>query len=380
MKRVLLAFAAAAAFSGGLVGAAPATAAGTGQWWLDALHVPPAWADTKGAGVTVAIVDSGVDGSHPDLAGAVQPGPDYAGANGPGEHATGMASLVAGRGVNGGVVGVAPEARVLSVQVLAEGRPQAADAEHDPVARGIRYAVDHGAGVISLSLGSVELQPRLGTPAQDDAVQYALAHGVVVVAAAGNGGDVGSVVSYPAGYPGVIVVGAVDRSGAVAPFSTRNWTTTVAAPGVDISAAVPGGGYATGDGTSQATALVSGVVALIRAAAPQLSPGQVRQVLVSTASGHGWTTGRGYGEVDAAAAVRTAHRTAPAGEVPQPAAYRQPWFGPAPPKPAGIIDSTAADGHRLGRGLVEAAVALLLLIGGLSLLRRSTGDPGERER
>lgn len=375
MRRLLPAFAASAMLVGGLmggiVGAAPASATGSGQWWLDALDVPAAWAATKGAGVTVAIVDSGVDGSHPDLAGAVQTGADYAQAIGPGEHATGMASLVAGRGVDGGVLGVAPESRVLSVQVLAEGRPQAADADHDPVARGIRYAVDHGAGVISLSLGSVELQPRLGTPAQDDAVQYALAHGVVVVAAAGNGGDVGSVVSYPAGYPGVIVVGALDRSGGVAPFSTRNWTTTVAAPGVDISAAVPGGGYATGDGTSQATALVSGVVALIRSAAPQLSPLQVRALLVSTASGHGWTTGRGYGEVDAAAAVSAAHRTAPAGEAPQPASYRQPWFGPAPPKPAGIVDATAPDGHRLGRGLVEGAAALLLVICGVYLLHRS---------
>ncbi|EFG65534.1 type VII secretion-associated serine protease mycosin, partial [Streptomyces sp. SPB074] len=267
------------------------------QWGLGAVRAEGAWATTKGAGATVAVLDTGVDGDHPDLAGNVLPGKDlvgfgaHAGEEHWAEHGSAMAGIIAahghGPGAADGVMGIAPEAKILPVRVILEDedpqRPRAGRTRGEALAEGIRWAADHGADVINLSLGddSTEARPQ---PAQDAAVRYALAKNVVVVASAGNDGEKGDHVSYPAAYPGVLAVTAIDRYGEHAPFSTRRWYATVAAPGDDIVTLNPDLRYYEGWGTSAAAAFVSGTVALLRAAHPGLPPDRVRALLEETAS------------------------------------------------------------------------------------------------
>ncbi|NEE53302.1 type VII secretion-associated serine protease mycosin, partial [Streptomyces sp. SID8455] len=294
------------------------------QWGLEALHAEDAWRTTKGKGVTVAVLDTGVDADHPDLERNVLPGKDLIGFGaGPGDrswarHGTAMASVIAGHGHGpddgDGVLGVAPEARILPVRVILEdgdpGRKKARSTRGGALAEGIRWAADQGADVINLSLGD-DSESAHPEAAEDAAVQYALKKGAVVVASAGNGGEKGDHVSYPAAYPGVIAVTAVDRFGERAAFSTRRWYATVSAPGDDIVLADPDRRYYEGWGTSAAAAAVSGAVALVRAAHPHLTPAQVRRLLEDTARdspGGGRDDSRGRGLVDVAAAVAAGGR------------------------------------------------------------------------
>lgn len=320
------------------------------QWALDAMHTEQAWRTTRGAGVTVAVLDTGVDAAHPDLRGNVLTGKDMVGFGaGRGDrawarHGTAMAGIVAGHGHgsggDSGVMGVAPEAKILPVRVILEdgdaARAKARKTRGNALAEGIRWAADHGADVINLSLGddSASAHPE---PAEDEAIQYALKKGVVVVASAGNGGEKGDHVSYPAAYPGVIAVTAVDRYGTRASFSTRRWYATVSAPGVDVVIADPDRKYYEGWGTSAAAAFVSGAAALVTAAHPDLTPAQVKDLLEETARNapvDGRDDSRGFGFVDPAAAIEAAARMRPEGL--RAAAYGQEYFGPGP-------DTTALD-------------------------------------
>ncbi|MFD8984001.1 type VII secretion-associated serine protease mycosin, partial [Streptomyces sp. NPDC059564] len=266
------------------------------QWGLLALRAEEAWGTTQGDGITVAVLDTGVDATHPDLAGQVLDGTDLVGMGaGRGDrawarHGTAMASIIAGHGHgpdrSQGVLGIAPHAKVLPVRVILEegdpGRAQARDSKSGALAEGIRWAADHGADVINLSLGD-DSDSAHHESAEDEAVQYALGKGVVVVASSGNGGERGDHTSYPAAYPGVIAVAAVDRQGRKAAFSTRHWYASVSAPGVDVVIADPDRAYYEGWGTSAAAAFVSGAVALVKAAHPGLSPAQVKKLLEDTA-------------------------------------------------------------------------------------------------
>jgi type VII secretion-associated serine protease mycosin len=300
------------------------------QWVLGMLDAEAAWQVTKGAGVTVAVIDSGVNPHVSDLAGSVITGPDYTGVTTSpasknwGVHGTWMASLIAGHGHEGGfsgVIGVAPEARILSIRVIPDrGDPHYHRYEREPetviqqsLADGIRYAVTHGAQVISMSIGYSS--PSATVRAE---LQQAYDHGVVVLASAGNSGgpsdrDGEAPESFPANYPGVISVGAVNQSGAVAGFSSDNLSVQVAAPGVSVPAQGRDGQYWLVSGTSPACALVAGVAALIKSRYPRLAPDLVASALTSTTTDRpakGYDSQVGFGIVDAAAALAKAGQLA----------------------------------------------------------------------
>ncbi|MGW4162835.1 type VII secretion-associated serine protease mycosin [Streptomyces sp. NPDC004788] len=351
------------------------------QWGLDALHTSRAWQTTRGAGITVAVLDTGVDGTHPDLAGSVLTGTDLVGFGASrgdrawARHGTAMAGIIAGHGHGpgdqDGVLGVAPKVRILPVRVILEGtdkqRDKARKTRGTALAEGIRWAADHGADVINMSLGddSESAHPDAG---EDAAVQYALAKGVSVVASAGNGGEKGDHISFPAAYPGVIAVAAVDRYGTHAAFSTSRWYATVSAPGVDIVIADPDRRYYEGWGTSAAAAFVSGAVALVRSAHPDLTPAQVKNLLVATARSRpkdGRSDEKGYGTVDPAAAIEAAGSLKGADTKAAVAGYQGRYFGPGPQpdtedsRPIGLLAPLAG-----GVGVLFLAAAVALWRGG----------------
>ncbi|MBW8797680.1 MAG: type VII secretion-associated serine protease mycosin [Streptomyces sp.] len=345
------------------------------QWGLSALHLDEAWRTTKGRGITVAVLDTGVEADHPDLVGNVLAAKDMIGFGaGPGDrdwarHGTAMAGIIAGHGHgvgNGdGVMGVAPEARILPVRVILEdgdsARAKARSTRGDALAEGIRWAADHGADVINLSLGddSDSAHPE---PSEDEAIQYALKKDVAVVASAGNGGDKGDHISYPAAYPGVIAATAVDKFGTRAGFSTRRWYATISAPGVDIVIADPDHKYYEGWGTSAASAFVSGAVALVKAAHPGLTPAQIKKLLEDTARdapAGGRDDSRGFGMIDPAAAIKAAARLKTQNLT--SASYRKKYFGPGPDaeeKTTSATDWAAPLAGGSGGVLLVAAVVL----------------------
>ncbi|MFH9979537.1 type VII secretion-associated serine protease mycosin [Streptomyces sp. NPDC017179] len=345
------------------------------QWGLDAMHTQEAWRTTQGKGVTVAVLDTGVDDDHPDLRGNVLPGKDMIGFGARrgdrpwARHGTAMAGIIAGHGHGpgnaDGVLGIAPEARILPVRVILEeddsARAKARSSRGNALAEGIRWATDHGADVINLSLGddSDSAHPE---PAEDEAVQYALSKGAVVVASAGNGGEKGDHISYPAAYPGVIAATAVDRFGTRASFSTRRWYATVSAPGVDVVIADPDQRYYEGWGTSAASAFVSGAVALVKSAHPGLTPAQIKKLLEDTARNApdgGRDDSRGFGMIDPAAAIRAAGRLRPEGLT--AASYGERYFGPGPDSAESSATASGWAGPIAGSaGGVMLVVAIVL--------------------
>ena len=307
------------------------------EWWLSSLHVTQAWLSTKGTGVTVAVLSTGVDTTQPDLAGSVITGRDFTGsgraAGGPfwGVNGTAVASLIAGHGHGtghaDGIIGVAPEAKILSVRVTLENNDplltNATTVAALPmaIARGIRYAVRHGAQVIDLPLDPAAVAADNaaahggtsavtgGSPAERAAVTFALSKGVVLVAPAGDGGAGPDTINYPAAYPGVISVGAFNQTFAKAPFTSTRRYVTLTGPGNGVIAANGPTGYAKLKSTIAASAVVAGVAALIRAQFPTMTPAQVESALTSSTAFHpkgGRRDGSGFGTVDAAAALTAA--------------------------------------------------------------------------
>jgi subtilisin family serine protease len=300
------------------------------MWVLDMIQAPSAWAVTQGQGVTVAVIDSGVNPSVSDLAGSVISGPDLSGVDTPpssaswGVHGTWMASLIAGHGHgdgSSGIIGVAPQSRVLSIRVVTDrGDPNFGKYQRESntevqqaLARAITIATQRGAGVISMSLGY-----GASSRVVRAALQYALDHGVVVVASSGNSGDTARALStgqapysFPADYPGVLGVGAVTQSGTAASFSSDNLSVEVAAPGVKVPAQGRDGQYWLVSGTSPACALTAGVAALIKSRYPHLAPALVDQAITASAQNPppgGYNDRVGFGTVDAAAALTAAAR------------------------------------------------------------------------
>ncbi len=281
------------------------------QWALNAVPFEAAWPVTRGAGVTVAVIDTGVEGSHQDLVGSVVAGEDLAddqasvdpastGMVDPDGHGTHVAGVIAAHANNGiGVTGAAPLARIMPVRVLdANGTGVASN-----VADGIIWAADHGARVMNLSLG--------GGPSDgmEEAIQYANSKGAVVVAAGGNSYQQGNQPTYPAAYPEAIAVAAVDENLNRAVFSNTGSYIDLAAPGVDVLSTYGGSkpnDYEWMDGTSMATPFVAAAAALLIAENSSLSAGRVAQILETTATDLG-APGRddwyGYGLVNPRAAV-----------------------------------------------------------------------------
>jgi subtilisin family serine protease len=296
----------------------PAGAAGdplrTQQWGLDALRLPEAWRSSGGKGVTIAIVDTGVNLSHPDLSAKLVAGRDLVDGDGqpndPNGHGTHVAGIAAASTANAiGIAGSAPGASIMPVRVLrADG-----SGDERTIADGIHWAAANGADVINLSLGEQGFAARLSKngPLNRAIRQVSARHGAVVIAAAGNEGK-GARVYRPA-VP-VLVVGATDRSGGPAAFSNFGDQRAVVAPGVDIVSTAPRepttlfpkgtDGYAQLNGTSMAAPAVAGVVALLLAGGHD--PAGVRQAIFETAVNRSGDLRLGAGLVDAAAAMQAA--------------------------------------------------------------------------
>ncbi|WP_127357935.1 S8 family serine peptidase [Actinacidiphila soli] len=281
-----------AALAGALLfGTAPVASADSirdSQWPLavTAFDAEKVWGVSTGKGVTVAVLDSGVDGTHPDLTGSVLPGKDFTGGGTADRetvnvHGTAMASLIAGHGHGSGgadgVMGLAPDAKILPVKVLAQDSG-ITSADSLDYAAGLRYAVDHGASVVNMSIDA-GFDPSVE---EEQAIAYAAEKDVLVVTAAGNDGA-GNLTD-PASAPGVLAVGAVGKDGVVWEKSNYGPQLMLAAPGEYIRSAKTGGGYRLANGTSDATAYVSAAAALLRAKFPDLTAGQIANRLVKTAS------------------------------------------------------------------------------------------------
>jgi subtilisin family serine protease len=414
----------------------------SGQWWFAALHVPAALdaAPAAGKGVTVAVLSTGVDAGHPDLAGTVTTGPDLSqtgrrqGSPEWGEEGTAVASIIAGHGHGAGgadgITGVAPGAKILSVQVTLEYddtlNSDAAVTRRLPaaIAAGIRYAVGHGAAVIALpldpgTLGSVAGGDAAagGSAAERAAVSYALAHDVLLVAPAGDNGSGTGTANYPAAYPGVIAVGATARNGKLAVFTSDQSYVALTAPGAGdmpvvpvsggrsadpaagLTVAAPGGGYQSLASTDMSAALAAGVAALIRARYPRLTVAAVTQALERGATappGRGTgaaAAGWGHGELNATAALDAAQGLAAAQPSPVPSV--SPIVVPAVASTGPVGTSGRADPGHLLRSLVAgiavvAAALIACLIGVIALTRRrrrarsatlvTTARPGHRGR
>jgi subtilisin family serine protease len=247
------------------------------SWSLAKVNAAEAWKLSTGTAQTiVAVLDTGVDLSHPDLQGAFVPGYDFVNRDeDPSDdhgHGTMVAGIVAARGNNGiGGVGVCSRCSIMPVKVIAaNGSGDAAN-----VAAGISWAADHGARVINLSF--VFSGPDDGVAR---AIEHARGRGAVVVAAAGNAGS--SDVTFPAGTQGVISVTGTDGADARYAWASYGSWVRLAAPGCSQTTA-PAGGYGDFCGTSSATAFVSGASGLVRSYAPGLSPDAVEQALAASA-------------------------------------------------------------------------------------------------
>nr|ABA19042.1 SptC [Halobacterium salinarum] len=272
------------------------------QYAPQQVNAPDAWETTLGSDdVTIAVVDTGADYTHPDLRDQYgsNPGTDPAGdtddpaARGAkhGTHVSGIASATTGNG--SGVAGIS-NSHLYSVRVLGDGGGSWSD-----IADGIQWAVDNGADIINLSLGAPQQSGVV-----ESAINYAYDNGTLPIAAAGNGGPCRDCVSYPAAYSNCVAVSALDSSENLARFSNTGPEIDVAGPGVDVLSAVPNGGYERLSGTSMASPAVAGVAALGLAANPDWGPSELRSALEESAVDVGLpATDQGAGRVDAAALV-----------------------------------------------------------------------------
>ncbi|MFG1828360.1 S8 family serine peptidase [Micromonospora chersina] len=350
-----------------LITPSPSTAASSSdnQWHLGYLKLSAAHAITEGAGVVVAVPDSGVD-PHPDLRNNLLSGVDVIpGGVGDGRrdqdgHGTGMAGLIAahGHGSQDGALGIAPKAKILPIYAS----PPHRDGSSEALAESVEIAVSRHVDVISISAAG-------GADARlQRAIRVALQSNIIVVAGAGNATR-SSLVGYPASEPGVIAVGGVDRRGNHAAVSVTGPEIDVVAPAVDIYSTGINGGYRVGTGTSDATAIVAGAAALIRSKYPDLPAQEVAHRLTATAIDKGppgHDDEYGYGVIDLVAALTA--------DVP-PLGFETPSVT----TPTSTAAHGSSDDNSTARGL--ATLGVLLAAGGGYLVwrrRRRAEDPPPR--
>ena len=379
MRRLTVAVAGLAA-AGAL--AAPAVAAHAAtrgytpsphEWWFNSWHIQQeVWPVSEGAGVTVGLVDSGVQANIPDLQGVVQPGGDMLGYSTSGEqdyesnggHGTAMAALIAGQGNGIGPVGIAPKVKILPVHAIDPSSSMT------PVAQGIKYAVDHGASVINLSVGFNAPSATSCDPQLQSAVSYALARNAVVVAASGDTNKGGSGPEEPGTCAGVLAVGGVEPNGSLWQYSTQGPYVSVAAPGDHLFIVNSNGQQysVTASGTSSSSALVSAAAALIRAKNPSMPWYKVDQQLIGTAlpDGPQPNNGTGYGIIDIAKALTT---TVPASAPNPPYARYQAYLksigqssGSSGHGPGAQPSATAKSAKGSGTLIIVLVVVIVLLI------------------
>jgi len=293
------------------------------EWHLPKIAAPAAWDTTVGSSnVVIAVLDSGVDGTHPDLAAQLVAGwnfydnnADTSDVNG---HGTGVAGTAAALSNNGqGVASVAWVCKLMPIRVSDASGYASASA----IASGLTWAADHGARVANLSFDNVSTVSSLST-----AAQYFQSKGGVVVSAAGNDG----LFDATADNPLFLKVSATDSTDTLASWSNTGNNVDVAAPGVTIATTMSGGGYGYGTGTSFSSPIVAGVAALVLSVNPNLTPGQVTAIIETTADDLGpvgWDPQYGYGRVNASRAVQAALSAGATDTTPPTAAILSPVSG-----------------------------------------------------
>ncbi|WP_329455330.1 type VII secretion-associated serine protease mycosin [Streptomyces sp. NBC_01497] len=345
--------------------------AGT-PWPLQRLLLDELWKTTRGKGVRVAVIDTGVDTANPQLKSAVdaKAGKDYLGkTRGTTDtvgHGTKVAGIIAARPRSGtGFVGLAPEATIIPIRQNDEKN----SGKSDTMAQAIRYAVGQHAGVINISQDTAE---PLGPDSKlAQAVRFALDHQVVVVASAGNDGTDGQARdTYPAAFPGVLAVAASDRDNERAAFSQPGGFVGVAAPGVDIVSTVPGNGQCLDNGTSFSAPYVAGVAALLRGEHPKWTAQEVVAQIEQTAerSVNGHDDFVGWGVVDPVAAVSG-----------DGAPVESPRPDPGPPKPPApqparltLSETPEERGRRYATYTLGIGVVLVAVVGGTAVILRDS--------
>ncbi|MFE5026549.1 S8 family serine peptidase [Streptomyces sp. NPDC056656] len=299
---VTAALGALAAVSAGLAPSAVADDVQSKQWYLDAMGAKDLWKVSTGKDITVAVVDSGVSSATKSLSGKVLKGVDVTGSAGGATddfdgHGTTIAELIAGSGAGGGIKGIAPDAKIIPIRTrLSTMKDESAKKMGDTTAKAIRAAADSDAQIINMSFGS-----DFPSDGGLEAVKYAESKGKLLFASVGNEAEKENYIGYPAKYPGVVGVSAVDKSGLVGKFSESGNYVQLAAPGLDIPVWCNNDfqSHCMGTGTSVASAITAGAAALIWSKHPTWTANQVTRVLIDTA-GRDWPKNKpskylGYG-------------------------------------------------------------------------------------
>lgn len=411
-RRLVGALAATAAWSACFAGLAPSAVAQdvqAKQWYLDAMQAEEMWKVSTGKGITVAVIDTGVNPDTPSLRGQVLKGWDATEADGDENddytgHGTTMAELIAGTGSGGGLKGLAPDAKIIPYRI-ADTDFQHSNKHFNPrdSADAIKAAVDSDARIISMSFGS-----EFSMYSEEDAAQYALSKGKLFFASVGNDGATTNKPEYPASYEEVVGISSADEKGTVAKTSQHSGSVDLASPGTGVPVWCDDTfqSYCDSGGTSQATAIASASAALVWSAHPDWTANQVLRVLFDTAGrdwaddetsaylGHGLirpsmnllkhkgdpgdpdvspltgksTSASGPGSTASAAPSGSASPSASA------SASSQPSQGKSGDDPVVAGSSEPADGGN-NLGLIAGAVVVVVVLGGgvFYFLRRRRG-------